>query len=163
MSGSPTGREKIAHRFIGGFLRQKGPESRQGRKNIRIMVRRLFRPFGAWSCLSVGYPPLKRWAILDRPCGTCHLVGAKPPVSLMTKTVEPDRMRWRAHVRERNRSGRVGGGGADLYPRLERSEVSAGVNPVDSVRSLSGSDGETAIGLLCGHHDFRRVADGLLD
>ena len=55
------------YRWVSGW---KGNESRQGRKNTRVLPHGFFRPYGAWARLGIGDPPLKRWAIIGRPCGT---------------------------------------------------------------------------------------------
>ena len=64
---SPSGRKRIAQRFNAGFAGQEGNKSRQGRKNILDSTGALFRPYGAWTHVGIGCPPLKRWAIFGRP------------------------------------------------------------------------------------------------
>ena len=59
------------YRWVSG---RKGNESRQGRKNTRVLPHDFFRPCGACACLGIGCPPLKRWAIFGRPCGTAGLL-----------------------------------------------------------------------------------------
>jgi len=60
----------IAQRFNAGVTGREGNESRQGRKNVSGVLNDFFRPCGASGLLKHWHPPLKRWAILDRPCGT---------------------------------------------------------------------------------------------
>ena len=73
---------------IGG---RKKEESRQGRKSVSDPAAVFFRPSGARSCLETLYPPLKRWARIDRPDGTigtrCRTTRAEPPS--MPKPDEP--------------------------------------------------------------------------
>jgi len=59
---APQGRKEIAHRFNGGYEREARKKSRQGRKKNLPSLPGLFR-------LLTHNPPLKRWAILCRPCG----------------------------------------------------------------------------------------------
>jgi hypothetical protein len=47
-----------------------GNKSRQGRQKPVWCADVFFRPSGAWGIFDSGYPPLKRWAIFGRPCGT---------------------------------------------------------------------------------------------
>ena len=68
--GQPGGRQKIAHRFIGGLRRQQQNESRQGRKNVRAGTADFFRPCGARTGLFDVVPAMNRRAIVGRPCGT---------------------------------------------------------------------------------------------
>jgi hypothetical protein len=83
---SPTG-ERKAHRFIGGNPSPPKNKSRQGRKKIINLSRVLiyaesskprslsFAPSGAFGRFERGFPPINRWAIFGRPCGTCASVG----------------------------------------------------------------------------------------
>ncbi len=48
----------------------KPEESHQGRKKVLGLTLAFFRPVGAWCRFGLDVPPLKRWAIVGRPCGT---------------------------------------------------------------------------------------------
>ena len=49
---------------------RKGNESREGRKNTRVLPHNFFRPGGVWTDLIAIVPAMNRWAIFGRPCGT---------------------------------------------------------------------------------------------
>jgi hypothetical protein len=65
----PEGRKRIAQGFIPGNEDTRPRESRQGRKNLACAPC-FFRLCGARTLAGPWYPPLKRWAMIGRPCGT---------------------------------------------------------------------------------------------
>ncbi len=69
-SPQPKGRKTIAQRFIAGEPGQETKRVPPGTKERPRLAPAFFRPSGAGCCFGLGHPPLKRWAMVGRPCGT---------------------------------------------------------------------------------------------
>ena len=72
----PAGRKTIAQRFNAGFGARGSNESRRDERTRCVLPHNFFRPFGAFGPCGRCHPPLKRWAIIERPCGTSEGCGS---------------------------------------------------------------------------------------
>ena len=75
---SRQGQPIIAHRFSGGTQRSRTPQSRQGRQTLRGRAswREALSSLPGLGCMVDGdAPPLKRWAIFNRPCRDAERTG----------------------------------------------------------------------------------------
>jgi len=82
-NGKPAGRKIIAQRFIAGYTARKTRPVPPGTKEPLRPGRASFSPLAGLEIhANVHYPPLKRRAILGRPCGTgCVLAFERSVVS----------------------------------------------------------------------------------
>jgi hypothetical protein len=73
-----------------GYQRRKDPTSPARDERISSAGHGLsFAPVGLWVDEDPSYPPLKRWAILRRPCGTDPILAVEWVVVLLFTVLSP--------------------------------------------------------------------------